>query len=43
MNEDKTFCIRGTKQDFDDWNLPGWSGEEMYAAMRKSETFHGKP
>lgn len=38
-----TLCIRGSKQDFDDWDLPGWSGEEMFAAMRKSETFHTKP
>ena len=38
-----TLCIRGAKQDYDDWNLPGWSGEEFFAAMRKSETFHNKP
>ncbi|KAL2393328.1 L-sorbose 1-dehydrogenase [Exophiala dermatitidis] len=38
-----TLCIRGCKQDFDDWNLPGWSGEDMFAYMRKSETFHNKP
>lgn len=30
-----TLCIRGTEQDFDDWNLPGWSGKEMFAYMRK--------
>lgn len=30
-----TLCIRGTKQDFDDWELPGWSGDDMFAAMRK--------
>lgn len=30
-----TLCIRGTGQDFDDWELPGWSGVEMFAAMRK--------
>ncbi|KAI5357259.1 Putative glucose-methanol-choline oxidoreductase, FAD/NAD(P)-binding domain superfamily [Septoria linicola] len=35
-------CIRGAKQAFDNWNLPGWSGEEVFAAMRKSENFHGK-
>ncbi|KAK4986798.1 hypothetical protein LTR50_005093 [Elasticomyces elasticus] len=38
-----TLCIRGCKQDFDDWELPGWSGEEVFAAMRKAETFHTKP
>lgn len=30
-----TLCIRGTKQDYDDWNLDGWSGEEVFANMRK--------
>jgi len=37
-----TLCIRGAKQDYDDWDLPGWSGEEFFAAMRKAETFHNK-
>lgn len=37
-----TLCVRGSKQDFDDWDLPGWSGEEFFAAMRKAETFHSK-
>ncbi|RAL63898.1 hypothetical protein DID88_003086 [Monilinia fructigena] len=23
-----TLCIRGTPQDYDDWEMPGWSGEE---------------
>lgn len=30
-----TLCIRGSKQDYDDWDLTGWSGEEMFAYMRK--------
>lgn len=30
-----TLCIRGSKQDYDDWNLPGWSGEEFFGYMRK--------
>lgn len=30
-----TLCIRGTEQDYDDWDLPGWSGKEMFAYMRK--------
>ena len=38
-----TLCIRGSKQDYDDWNLPGWSGEDMFQYMKKSETFHNKP
>ncbi|KIV85554.1 hypothetical protein PV11_01236 [Exophiala sideris] len=38
-----TLCIRGSKQDYDDWKLPGWSGEEMFQYMKKAETFHSKP
>jgi choline dehydrogenase-like flavoprotein len=30
-----TLCIRGTKQDFDDWKMPGWSGEEVFGYMKK--------
>jgi choline dehydrogenase-like flavoprotein len=30
-----TLCIRGTKQDYDSWNMPGWSGEEMWEYMAK--------
>lgn len=37
-----TLCVRGTKQDYDDWDMPGWSGDEMFEAMKKAETFHGK-
>lgn len=37
-----TLCIRGVKQDFDAWGLPGWSGDEVFACMRKAETFHPK-
>ncbi|KAJ5351674.1 hypothetical protein N7452_000648 [Penicillium brevicompactum] len=37
-----TLCIRGNKQDYDDWGLDGWSGEEFFDSMRKSETFHPK-
>lgn len=28
-----TLCIRGIKQDFDDWEVKGWSGEEMWRYM----------
>ncbi|KAL4804743.1 hypothetical protein BDV18DRAFT_27237 [Aspergillus unguis] len=38
-----TLCIRGSRQDYDDWGLEGWSGEEFFDAMKKSETFHPKP
>ncbi|KAL2823776.1 hypothetical protein BDW59DRAFT_148322 [Aspergillus cavernicola] len=38
-----TLCIRGSKQDYDDWGLEGWSGDEFFDAMKKSETFHTKP
>ncbi|KAJ5131379.1 uncharacterized protein N7515_007418 [Penicillium bovifimosum] len=38
-----TLCIRGNKQDYDDWGLEGWSGEEFFRYMRKAETFHSKP
>ncbi|TVY39803.1 Oxygen-dependent choline dehydrogenase [Lachnellula occidentalis] len=37
-----TACVRGTKQDYDDWNMPGWSGEEVFGYMKKAENFHGK-
>ncbi len=30
-----TLAIRGTKQDYDDWNMPGWSGEEVFGYMKK--------
>ncbi|PYH95576.1 alcohol oxidase [Aspergillus ellipticus CBS 707.79] len=38
-----TLCIRGSKQDYDDWGLDGWSGEEFFGHMQKAETFHTKP
>jgi choline dehydrogenase-like flavoprotein len=30
-----TLCIRGMKQDYDDWNMPGWSGDEVFEYMKK--------
>jgi GMC oxidoreductase len=30
-----TLCIRGLKQDYDDWKIEGWSGEEMMKYMEK--------
>ncbi|KKY29654.1 putative gmc oxidoreductase [Diaporthe ampelina] len=38
-----TLCIKGSKQDYDDWGLAGWSGEEFFRYMEKAETFHDKP
>ncbi|KIW98612.1 uncharacterized protein Z519_00273 [Cladophialophora bantiana CBS 173.52] len=37
-----TLCIRGCKADYDEWELEGWSGDEMFRYMKKAETFHGK-
>jgi choline dehydrogenase-like flavoprotein len=33
-----TICIRGVKQDYDDWGFPEWSGDEMFRAMKKVHT-----
>ena len=30
-----TICVRGVKQDYDDWGFPEWSGDEMFKAMKK--------
>jgi choline dehydrogenase-like flavoprotein len=30
-----TLCIRGSRQDYDDWGLEGWSGDEFFEAMKK--------
>ena len=30
-----TLCIRGIKQDYDDWEMQGWSGDEMFKYMAK--------
>ncbi|UNI23220.1 hypothetical protein JDV02_009052 [Purpureocillium takamizusanense] len=38
-----TLCIRGSKQDYDDWGVPGWSGDDFFKYMRKAESFKGKP
>ncbi|KAJ4363961.1 hypothetical protein N0V83_009414 [Neocucurbitaria cava] len=37
-----TLCIRGTKQDYDDWGLDEWNGDKMFEYMKKAETFHEK-
>ncbi|KAF2875833.1 hypothetical protein BDV95DRAFT_654957 [Massariosphaeria phaeospora] len=38
-----TLCVRGTKQDYDDWEMEEWTGEKMFGYMAKAETFHPKP
>lgn len=30
-----TLCIRGIPQDYDDWEMPGWSGKEVFGYMKK--------
>lgn len=30
-----TLCIRGTKQDYDDWGLDEWTGDKMFDYMAK--------
>lgn len=37
-----TLCIRGTKQDYDDWGMDEWTGDKMWEYMKKAETFHEK-
>lgn len=37
-----TLCVRGSKADYDEWDLEGWNGDEMFRCMKKAETFHGK-
>ena len=37
-----TLCIRGAKTDYDDWELEGWSGEEVFGLMKRAERFHPK-
>ncbi|KPI35277.1 Oxygen-dependent choline dehydrogenase [Cyphellophora attinorum] len=36
-----SYAVRGPKLDYDDWDLPGWSGDEVYRYMSKAETFVG--
>lgn len=30
-----TLCIKGSKQDYNDWGLEGWSGDEFFKYMEK--------
>jgi choline dehydrogenase-like flavoprotein len=30
-----TLCIRGTKQDYNDWGLEEWTGFKMFEYMKK--------
>ena len=36
-----TLCIRGNKQDYDDWGLEGWGGDDFFNYMRKVATEEG--
>lgn len=33
---------RAQRSDFDSWNAPGWSANELYPFLKKFETYHGK-
>jgi choline dehydrogenase-like flavoprotein len=33
-----TLCIRGTKQDYDDWQMDEWTGDKMFEYMAKVGT-----
>lgn len=37
-----TLCIRGSRQDYDDWGMEGWGGEEFFNYMKKAEKFKPK-
>jgi choline dehydrogenase-like flavoprotein len=37
-----TLCVRGVPQDYDDWKVEGWSGKDIFAYMKKAETFREK-
>ena len=41
-NVNGTLCVRGTKQDFDDWGLEGWTGNEVWENMRKVTDIGGR-
>ena len=34
-----TLCIRGTKQDYDDWGLDEWTGDKMFEYMKKVRVY----
>ncbi|KAI0537446.1 GMC oxidoreductase [Xylaria digitata] len=31
---------RAQRDDFDSWDMPGWTGDEIYPFLKKLETFH---
>lgn len=35
--------VRGQRQDFDDWNIPGWTFDELLPFFKKTESFGGTP
>lgn len=34
--------VRAQRSDFDSWNTPGWSTQDLLPCLRKLETHHGK-
>ncbi|KAL2045883.1 hypothetical protein ABVK25_011986 [Lepraria finkii] len=34
--------IRGSRRDFDSWNTPGWSTNELLLYLKRIETYHGR-
>ncbi|KAH6894371.1 hypothetical protein B0T10DRAFT_250630 [Thelonectria olida] len=37
-----TLVVKGCKQDIDDWQVDGWTGDDFFTYMNKAETFHSK-
>ncbi|GIZ49032.1 hypothetical protein CKM354_001207200 [Cercospora kikuchii] len=33
---------RAQRSDFDSWNMPGWSANDLFPYLRKFETYHGR-
>ncbi|KAM5384628.1 hypothetical protein ACJZ2D_001373 [Fusarium nematophilum] len=33
---------RAQRSDFDSWNTPGWSANELFPLLKKIETYHGR-
>ena len=33
---------RGQRSDFDSWNTPGWTANDLLPYLKKFETYHGK-
>jgi len=33
---------RAQRSDFDSWNTPGWTADDLFPFLKKFETYHGK-